>query len=74
MAGFLSARRDASFLFSLSSVTVLTFSQRQVKGVINLLDLSRFLDALQLVSELPQFDVEVDFVLSSRELSTASAG
>ncbi|TNN41789.1 hypothetical protein EYF80_048034 [Liparis tanakae] len=52
----------------------LTFSQRQVEGVFDLLDLGGFLDALQLVPQLPQLDVEVDFVLSSGELGAARAG
>lgn len=55
-------------------MAVLTLSQLQVKCVVDLLDLCAFLDAIQLISELPQFDVEVNFVLSTRELSTTSAG
>ena len=53
---------------------VLTFSQFQVECVVNLLNLCAFLDALQLIPELPELDVEVNFVLSTRELSAASAG
>lgn len=55
-------------------IHVVTLGQLQVKRVVDLLDLSAMLDALQLISELLQLDVEVDFVLSTRELSTASAG
>lgn len=57
-----------------SSISALTLGQLQVKYVVDLLDLSASSDALQLISELPEFDVEVNFVLSTRELSTASAG
>ena len=53
---------------------LLTLGQFQVKRVVDLLDLSGLSDTLQLISELPQLDVEVDFVLSARELSTTSAG
>lgn len=55
-------------------MTQLTFSQAQVKGIRHLLDLRPLLNTLQLVPQLPQLDVKVDFILSTRELSTTSAG
>ena len=53
---------------------LLTLGQMKVKCIVNLLNLSASLDALKVVPELPQFDVEVNFVLSTRELSTTSTG
>lgn len=55
-------------------LVTLTLGQLKVKCVVDLLDLCAFLDTLQLVSEFSQFDVEVDFVLSTRELGATSAG
>lgn len=57
-----------------SQLTGLTFGQVQVKGVRHLLDLAPLFHALQLVPQLTQLDVEVDFILSAWELSAASAG
>ena len=52
----------------------LTLSQSQVKAVFDLLNFFRLLDSLQLVPQLPQLNVEVDFVLGTGELGTASTG
>ena len=52
----------------------LTFGQAQVKRVRHLLDVAPSLQALQLVPQLTQLDIEVDFILSAWELSAASAG
>lgn len=56
------------------ALVMLTLSQLKVKHVVDLLDLCASLDTLQLVSEFSQFDVEVDFVLSTRELGATSTG
>lgn len=55
-------------------MTQLTFGQVHVKGVSHFLDLRPPFNTLQLVPQLTQLDVKVDFILSTRELSTASAG
>lgn len=56
------------------ALVMLTLGQLKVKHVVDLLDLCASLDTLQLVSEFSQFDVEVDFVLSTRELGATSTG
>lgn len=70
----LTAMAQKHINWSLTFLVVLTLGQLQVECVVNFLNVSASLDAPQLIPELPQLDVEVDFVLSSRELSTTSAG
>lgn len=52
----------------------LTFGQLQVEGVARLLHLAPGCHALDLVPQLLQLDVEVNFILRSRELCTAGTG